>query len=130
MNGKYILDTNIIIGLFANDPIIIKNAEHANQLYTTSIVIGELFYGAYNSKHKKANIQKIQELCSNIEVLLCDVNTSKIYGEIKYQIKIKGKPILENDIWIAALSIQHKIPLISKDNHFRQIDGLTLQDWK
>ncbi len=129
MSGKFILDTNIIIGLFANDSIIIKNIERTKYIYIPAIVIGELFYGAYNSKHKKTNILKIRELCSNIEILSCDVNTSKIYGEIKYQIKLKGKPIPENDIWIAALSIQYKIPLISKDNHFKQIDGLMLQVW-
>lgn len=66
MSGRYVLDTNIIIGIFANDSDIIREIKDAKELLTTSITVGELYYGAFNSKQVKSNIQKIDEFCSNL----------------------------------------------------------------
>jgi tRNA(fMet)-specific endonuclease VapC len=44
-------------------------------------------------------------------------------------LKSAGKPIPENDIWIAALSMQHNIPLVTSDSHFKYIKGLNLLNW-
>ena len=38
----------------------------------------------------------------------------------------KGKTIPENDIWIAAIAKQHGLTLISRDGHFKEIDGLSV----
>jgi len=44
------------------------------------------------------------------EILSCDQHTAKIYGEIKSGLKSIGKPIPENDIWIAATAMQYNYP--------------------
>lgn len=41
----------------------------------------------------------------------------------------KGRPIPDNDIWIAALADQHQLILVSRDQHFNEVDGLQIEKW-
>lgn len=67
---------------------------------------------------------------ANVNVVLgCDTETSRIYGEIKNALSNKGRPIPENDLWIAAISIQHGLNSVSRDAHFEQIDNLKIETW-
>lgn len=129
MNGSYLLDTNIIIGLLANDTNIVTQIRKASRIAIPSIVIGELYYGAYNSTKVEANVSKIEQLSQDTEILICDTETAAYYGQIKFLLKQKGKPIPENDIWIAASAKQHKLTLVSRDKHFAEIDGLDCVEW-
>ena len=49
------------------------------------------------------------------------------FGTIKSQLKIKGKPIPENDIWIAAIAKQYNLTIITRDDHFKLVDEITLE---
>lgn len=129
MNGNYLLDTNIIIGLFASDTKIVEQIQQATRTVVSATVIGELYYGAYNSTKVEANVSKIDQLSQDIEILICDKETSMHYGQIKRLLKQKGKPIPENDIWIAASTKQHGLTLVSRDKHFGEIDGLDWIEW-
>jgi len=62
-------------------------------------------------------------------VLGCDSGTAGFYGAIKNNLLKKGKPIPENDIWIASVALQFGLFLVSRDIHFQNIDGLTLEKW-
>ena len=129
MNGKYILDTNIIIRLFAEDVEILQKVDESEEIFVPSIVIGELCYGAFNSKKVKSNISKIEKLTSEVEILDCDYDTGMEYGEIKKELKDKGTPIPDNDIWIAAISRQYNIELVSRDEHFKDVENLKWIKW-
>ena len=52
-----------------------------------------------------------------------------MYGVIKQALREKGRPIPENDIWIAAIAQQYGLTLVTRDDHFTAIDGLTLEKW-
>ena len=49
MSGKYLLDTNIVIALFAEDPSVQKHIARAGEIFIPAVVIGELFFGAFKS---------------------------------------------------------------------------------
>jgi len=129
MNGKYLLDTNIIIAVFANEKKVLETIKDYDNVFIPSIVIGELYYGASKSSKVKENSERIKELSDANTVLTCDSETAKFYGEIKHQLHSIGKPIPENDIWIAAIAQQHGLILITRDNHFTHIKNLTLEIW-
>jgi len=130
MNGKrFLLDTNIVIGLFANEYHIINNIRSSEAIFIPAIVIGELFYGAENSSKKEVNKNKIEEFANESTVLECTIETARQYGRIKSKLKYKGTPIPENDIWIAALSIQNDLILITRDKHFEFVEGLRVEKW-
>ncbi|MBI4649267.1 MAG: type II toxin-antitoxin system VapC family toxin [Bacteroidia bacterium] len=129
MNGNYLLDTNIVIALFDDDINVVNNIQNADSVYVPSIVIGELYYGAYNSVKQKENIEKINGFRNDASILNCDADTGNYYGKIKKGLKDKGNPIPENDIWIAALATQHDLELVSRDKHFEKIDNLKVTKW-
>ena len=75
------------------------------------------------------NFSRIEEFASTIAVLACDAVTAQYYGSIKNKLKEKGKPIPENDIWIAAITQQYQLIIVTRDAHFNEIEDLTLQLW-
>ena len=64
MNGKYLLDTNIVIAIFANDINVIKNLTNVNEFFIPSIVFGELYFGACKSEHVRDNLKRVDELAA------------------------------------------------------------------
>ncbi|MBU1181960.1 MAG: type II toxin-antitoxin system VapC family toxin [Proteobacteria bacterium] len=129
MNGKFILDTNIVIALFANDIAVQQRLGATEHVFIPSIVLGELYYGAYKSINIKENISKINEFAQANSILVCDMKTASHYGRIKNDIRIKGCPIPENDIWIAALGSQYQFTVVSRDEHFEEIESITIEKW-
>jgi tRNA(fMet)-specific endonuclease VapC len=131
MSGKdRLLDTNIVIGLFANQSSITEKIKSfSDNIFIPSIVIGELFYGAEQSTRKEENIRKIEQFAGASFVLECDTDTARFYGKIKSQLKVKGRPIPENDIWIAALAEQHQLTLVTRDSHFNGVDVILTEIW-
>jgi len=101
----------------------------AREIFIPSIVLGELYFGAQKSAHKKKNNAIIDQFASANTILACDAETARQYGKIKESLHAKGRPIPENDIWIAAIAFQHQLPLVTHDQHFCEIKGLSIKTW-
>ncbi|MCB0621645.1 MAG: type II toxin-antitoxin system VapC family toxin [Saprospiraceae bacterium] len=129
MNGRYLLDSNIVIALLSGDQSVIDQIDQASEIFLPSIGIGELYYGAFNSSKKQTNVDRIDQLRSQVTVLDCDDFTAKFYGQIKKALKDKGTPIPENDIWIGAIAMQYELTVATRDNHFLNIEGLGVDKW-
>jgi tRNA(fMet)-specific endonuclease VapC len=82
-----------------------QHLERAVEVFTPIIVLGELYYGANKSSQVHENAIRITEFASRNAVLLCDIATARWYGQIKDALQKKGRPIPENDIWIAAIAV-------------------------
>ncbi len=127
--GKaYLIDTNIIIDFFAKDISLVDKLTSEN-IKLPAVVVGELFYGAMSSTRKMQRVEQIDRFIDNFEIVSIDEFTSKYYGEIKASLKKAGTPIPENDIWIAALSIQHNLVLATRDNHFQKTYQIEVEFW-
>ena len=129
MNGKYLLDTNIVVALFADEQMVIDRATTVENVLIPSIVIGELYYGAQKSSRVQRKIARIDNLVKTRAIVPCDVETARYYGEIKSDLKKKGRPIPDNDIWIAALTHQHRCILVTRDKHFSEVDLIQTVSW-
>ncbi len=129
MRGKYLLDTSVIIGLFAKDEATITQLERAKSVFIPSIAVGELHYGARKSARVEANLEQINRLVAASVVLPSDGETAYWYGIVKDRLRRMGKPIPENDIWIAAIALQHHLTLATRDKHFQVVEGLRVTMW-
>ena len=129
MTGRFLLDTNIVIALFAKEAVVQANLADAAEVLVLSIVLGELYYGAHKSLRVAENVAKIDEFAASNSILICDTRTAQEYGQIKNALRAKGRPIPENDVWIAALGKQHSLTLITRDAHLREVDGLAIEAW-
>ena len=106
MSGRVLLDTNIVIALFSNDQTVTEKLAETDEVFLSSIVLGELYFGARNSARTEQNIARLDAFSESSAVLRCDRLTAAHYGRIKHQLKLAGTPIPENDIWISAVATQ------------------------
>ena len=127
VNGKALLDTNVVIALFAGEPAIVESVQRQAAVFLCAPVLGELRYGAQASARVESNLARLDEFAQALIVLPCDAQTAASYGEVKFGLRKKGRPIPENDVWIAAIARQYGLALLTRDGHFREIDGLRVQ---
>ncbi len=129
MPGRYLLDTNIVIGLLKGRIEDLPKALVDSSVYLSIVVLGELLYGALHSSRADENIAKIERLAATMTVLDCDRDTARFYGRIKASLRRRGRPIPENDIWIAASAQQHGLTVATRDRHFENIEDLSIEAW-
>ena len=118
------LDTNIAIDLLNGNSIIEKIVSKYNSIYLPVTVCGELLFGAKNSQRKEINQKRFLEFINSCIILENNLHVADNYAEIRLKLKMKGRPIPENDIWIAAVCISNEIKFISRDKHFENIENL------
>ena len=128
MSGRYLLDTNIVIALFADEANVRNNLAQASEVFIASIVIGELCYGARKSGRVEQNLARVNSLIANSTILGCNAETAQQYGEVKNKLRMKGRPLPENDVWIAAL-LQNDLILVIRDAHFQEVETLKTIVW-
>jgi tRNA(fMet)-specific endonuclease VapC len=127
--GSVLLDTTVVVGYFRQDPDLHKKIERVSDVYMPLAVLGELFYGAYKSTHKARMLAQVKAFLSGCILIQPNETTAELYGQIKVELAIAGKPIPQNDIWIAAAAKQHDLPLATRDQHFSFVSGLALLKW-
>jgi len=129
MTGEYILDANILVALLNGDSNVTRKLDELTDILVPSVVFGELYYGARSSGRVAENIERVNGLLSMTTVLDCSIETAQQFGIIKNQLRLIGKPIPENDIWIASLALQLNLTLVTRDAHFNSVDGLFVERW-
>ncbi len=124
-----ILDTNAVSALFAGEPALAEVLAAVDIPHLPVIVIGEYRYGLRRSKHRGRLGSLLDMLISEAAVLPVDEATAEHYAEIRDELRSKGRPIPENDVWIAALARQHGLPVVTRDGHFDHVEGLRRHAW-
>jgi len=117
-----LLYTSVIIHFFKNSEQITQRLNSFAEVYVNSTVIGELYFGAYASLNPQKHIDQVTAFLASCVVIEVGINTAEIYGQLKSNLKRNGTPIPENDIWIAASSVEHNMPLFTTDKHFELLN--------
>lgn len=128
--GRFLLHTNILIALLAGESAVVAEVRSAAAIFLPAIALGELYYGALKSGRPAENLQVIDRLTAGAAVLACGPETARRYGQAKAKLREAGTPIPENDIWIAALALEHELTLVTRDAHFAVVAGLTSVPWR
>lgn len=129
MAGRYLLDTNIVIAIFNGEATIGQRLETGPEIFLSSVVFGELYFGAVKSNRPEANMGQVEEFARACTLVGNDDGTGRSYGALKYDLRRRGRPIPENDIWIAACALQHDLTLVTRDRHFKYVEGLPFEAW-
>lgn len=124
-----ILDTNAVSALLAGDVGLGEVLGPAPRHHLPVIVLGEYRYGLLRSRHGPNLEALLETLIRESIVLLIDQATTKAYAQVRDELRQAGRPIPENDIWIAALARQHGQPVVSRDGHFDDVPGLRRLSW-
>jgi predicted nucleic acid-binding protein len=124
-----ILDTNAVSALLAGDKALQTALALADRHHLPAVTLGEYRFGLKFSRQKAALEPLLDELESESFVLAINSATARHYADIRHDLKIAGHPIPENDIWIAALARQHRLPIVSRDEHFDAVRGVRRVGW-
>lgn len=125
---KLLLDTNAYSGLMRGRDEVIGAIARAEQILMSAIVVGELMYGFRHGRKFEANRDQLDSFLLEPFVSFVPVSrgTSNRFGEIASQLRRKGKPIPQNDVWIAAHALETGAELVSEDSHFQLVPGLSM----
>jgi tRNA(fMet)-specific endonuclease VapC len=125
---RILIDTNCYSVIDKGDPETIRRIESAHEVWLPFIALGELYAGFEHGAQKNENEQQLHDFLSrpSVDVLYADHDTTREYGQIFHVLRRQGTPIPTNDIWIAALAIQHDLLLTTSDKHFLHVPGLKI----
>lgn len=121
------IDTNIAIEFIKGNKIVRDKLIKFQVVYLPITVCGELIYGAVNSPKKGKDLTETRNFINDCKILNINYIVAEKYAEIRADLKLKGKPIPENDIWIAATCSANNISLITNDKHLSNIDKRFLE---
>jgi predicted nucleic acid-binding protein len=120
------LDTNAYSDFMRGDPERVRIFRSAEHLHIPLIVLGELRAGFAAGKLESTNAVNLQRFLSTprVSVLLPDEQTTHHYAQLYLYLRQKAVAIPTNDLWIAALVVQHRLILCTSDAHFQHLPQL------
>ena len=124
-----ILDTNAL-SAFVDGDRGLRDVLHAQpRLAIPVIVLGEFRYGIALSKHRASYEAWLDSHLGHFDILPVTDETAVAYAALRVTLRRSGHPIPSNDAWIAALALQHRLPVLSRDEHFDAVPNLDRESW-
>ena len=124
-----ILDTNALSAFVDGDADVGEILRNQARAAIPVIVLGEFRYGIAQSRHRPAYEAWLETELPDFETLAITDETAVAYAALRVALKRSGRPIPANDAWIAALAIQHKLPVLSRDQHFDVVPNVKRRNW-
>lgn len=124
-----ILDTNALSAYLDNTAPAVEIVSEAREMAIPVIVAGEFAFGVAQSRQRESYERSLQRMLDRCVILDVDIETARHYAAIRLELREAGTPIPANDLWIAALSRQHAMPVMSRDGHFDYVRGLRRRSW-
>lgn len=120
------LDTNRLTDLLRGDEVLAQLVETATSVSVPFVVLGELRAGFSLGTKGPDNERALRRLMEKpgVECLLASEATTRHYAQLYRQLREQGTPIPTNDLWIAALVVEHDLVLCSRDRHFSHLPHL------
>ena len=125
---RIVLDTNAYVALRRGDVRVLEAIEKAEHVYLPVFVSGELLYGFKLGGRELANRRELEAFMAEPEVrsLHTTAETADVFAGVKARLRRQGRPIPDNDLWVAALCLETGSTLVSFDSHFGHVDGLRI----
>lgn len=125
---KLALDTNRYVDLMRGDAEVRALVEEARTVLLPFVVVAELRAGFAVGVKGRANERFLQRFLAKpgVEVVYATDATTHHYAALYRQLRQQGTPMPTNDLWIAALSIEHGASLCTRDAHFSKLPQLDM----
>lgn len=124
-----ILDTNALSAFVNGDTEVGAILSRQMRATIPVIVLGEFRYGIATSSHRSAYEAWLESELVHFEILPVKEETAAAYATLRVALRRSGRPIPANDAWIAALAIEHGLPILSRDQHFDVVPNLSRKSW-
>jgi tRNA(fMet)-specific endonuclease VapC len=120
------LDTNRYVDFCRGEREALEKLRVADRIYFPFVTLAELRSGFLCRSKARENQRILTRFLNSprVRTLYADDQTTHHYARLFLQLRQQATPIPTNDIWIAALVIQHDLPLFARDSHFDHIPQL------
>ena len=130
VSGDLLLDTSVVVAALRGVPGVEARLDQAERLWLPLVALGELELGVELASNAGAQRAALDAFLPAVAVLVLTTETARCYARLRGALTRAGTPIPENDLWIAALAVEHGWPLATRDSHFDRVAGLIVQDWR
>lgn len=124
-----ILDTNALSAFVDGDAGLGKVVRRQPRLAIPVIVLGEFGYGIALSRRRSSYEAWLEAHLRHFDTLSVTDETAVVYAALRVTLRRSGHPIPANDAWIAALALQHRLPVLSRDEHFDVVPDIDRESW-
>lgn len=131
---RYLLDTNVCVMFLSgkNQNLLDKfTAVSSSDKVLCSVVVGELYYGAYRSQRRADSLKRIQGFVARFVSLPFNDDAANIYGDIRASLEKQGMPIGPYDLQIASIALVRNLILVTHNvSEFSRVLNLQIEDWE
>jgi len=124
-----ILDTNALSAFVDGDEAVGDILRRESRAAIPVVVLGEFRYGIAASRHRSEYENWLEKHLPAFDILAVTEHTAMAYAALRVALKKAGQPIPANDAWIAALALEHRLPILSRDEHFDIVRGVRRRGW-
>jgi tRNA(fMet)-specific endonuclease VapC len=132
VTARYLLDTDVCIYLMKrrSAPLLRRVDRLAPACVTSVVVYGELSFGLAASARRAEVSAHLAALIEMIPVLPLPLEAAGEYGSVRAVLERKGKPIGQNDLWVAAHALAADLTLVTNnEREFRRVPNLRVENW-
>src|SRR6185295_16317308 len=128
---KFLLDTDICSAHMRRPAQLAHRfIQHINQLAISTVVLAELYAGAFRHSNSQKLLRLIEDLLQEVHVLDFDQACAAEFGRLRGALLQKGIAVATADLMIASGAVVHDLTLITHNTaDFQKIPGLRLEDW-
>lgn len=114
------IDTNRYVDFARGVADAVDRFRRADEIVVPFVVLGELRAGLAGGARPGPNEASLVRFLDSrrVEIMFADDDTTHHYARLFHQLRRQGTPIPTNDLWIAALVVQHQLHLFARDAHF------------
>lgn len=125
---RILIDSNRFIDFCAGEPEVVDALEQAALVVVPFIVLAEIRVGSHSVKRGDTQVRILGELLQQpgVRVAHSSDATAHHYAALYARLRKAGTPIPTNDLWIAALAIEHSLVLYTRDAHFDRIPSIPM----
>ena len=124
-----LLDTSAYSALQRGHQPVLDVMRRSETVAVSAVVLGELYSGFRAGNCWGENTAQLAQFLSkpSVRVLNVTEETALRYAEVDVYLRKTGRPIPRNDVWIAAVALEHGLQLLTLDTHFREIPLLLIR---
>jgi len=109
----------------------------SHELLMPLFVLAELRVGVARSRRREENAAAVDELVRRCKLLIPDLDTVEHHVRVRRDIEqvrtvpqtIEKREGFGHDLWIAAICLQHDVPLLTNDSLFHHVNSLRVINW-
>jgi tRNA(fMet)-specific endonuclease VapC len=120
------LDSNRYTDFCRGETRAVETIREADEIWLPLVVLGELRAGFAHGNRRSENERILTRFLgsSRVHVIVPDEQTTHFYADLYAVLRKAGRPVPTNDLWIAALALQHDLVMFARDAHFDHIPRL------